>query len=197
MKICSVIDCSAQVLAKKLCARHYHRMRNTGSLQKPIRSRSEAERFDAKFVKRMVNDCWEWQAQLTPDGYGRFRFSFGQLAHRYAFYREHGYLPGKNRHVMHLCDNRKCVNPAHLVDGTHQENMADMVAKGRANKPTHNKGEKNYNARLTNAQAAELYMSLKSYKELAQMYGIPYHSVLDIKSGRRYRDATEHLERPH
>lgn len=33
--------------------------------------------------------------------------------------------------VRHTCDNRRCVNPQHLVIGTHKENTADMYARGR------------------------------------------------------------------
>lgn len=56
------------------------------------------------------------------------------LAHRLAWRRAHGEIP-KGQFVCHHCDTPACWNVEHLFLGTHAENMADMVRKGRQSKP--------------------------------------------------------------
>lgn len=81
--------------------------------------------------------CWEWKAYKCKDGYGRFYWPGGRgkkstqrLAHRASVELTQRTLEWWEV-VMHLCDNRGCVNPAHLRIGTAHENMQDMVEKGR------------------------------------------------------------------
>lgn len=69
----------------------------------------------------------------TTNGRGYGYFWDGKkvtLAHRAAWALEKGPIP-KNRFVLHRCDVKLCVNVAHLLLGTPQDNVDDMLRKGR------------------------------------------------------------------
>lgn len=93
------------------------------------------ERFWAKVEK--TDTCWLYMGFRKWDGYGWLARSQGDskvrhmTAHRYAWILTNGEVPD-GKHVLHKCDNPPCCNPAHLFLGTHQENMKDKAAKGRA-----------------------------------------------------------------
>lgn len=78
-----------------------------------------------------TTECWIFLGAKTKQGYGR-QSVFGKawLAHRYAYAISKGAIPG-GMQVLHKCDNPSCVKPWHLFLGTQQDNMDDMVRKGR------------------------------------------------------------------
>lgn len=81
--------------------------------------------------------CWLYKGFRKWDGYGWLsRLIEGKrrylTAHRYAWMLTKG-EPAEGMHVLHKCDVPACCNPDHLWLGTHEQNMADMVSKGREN----------------------------------------------------------------
>lgn len=66
------------------------------------------------------------------NGYGRFKFYRIISAHRFSYYIFNGDLC-EDMEVCHTCDNPKCVNPAHLWQGTREANMRDCAVKGHTN----------------------------------------------------------------
>lgn len=92
------------------------------------------DRFWAKVHK--TDTCWLWTASLRNKGYGAFTYEVNgkpvqDRAHRYSYQLHVGDIP-PGLFVLHRCDTPACVNPDHLFLGTNQDNVDDMIAKGRA-----------------------------------------------------------------
>jgi hypothetical protein len=77
--------------------------------------------------------CWLWTAGAQGSGYGQFYPSKGRPtgAHRFSWELANGRPIPPGMHVMHSCDVRLCVNPAHLSIGTAADNNQDKSRKGR------------------------------------------------------------------
>lgn len=83
-------------------------------------------------LKATESGCLEWQRAIFKAGYGAINIG-GKIkyAHRVSYELHNGPIPD-GMLVMHLCDNRRCVNPSHLAVGTDSDNNRDMWAKQRA-----------------------------------------------------------------
>jgi len=92
------------------------------------------KRFWAKVDIKGETDCWLWTGSLNSKGYGSFGVNQrGVSSHKiaWALVKNNGILSDRKSHIMHSCDVRSCVNPAHLSLGTPKDNYEDANSKGR------------------------------------------------------------------
>lgn len=149
-----------------------------------------ADRFWSKVKMRGLNECWEWQAvKRENNGYGLFGVEGTMLyAHRVAWSLMNGKIPD-GMYVLHKCDNRSCCNPNHLFLGTHQDNMSDMVNKGRQSRISR-PGAMNPNAKLTESQVIEIRSKYKlggtTLKKLASEYGVSFSNISRVIRGQHW-----------
>lgn len=72
-----------------------------------------------------------WTGRTDRDGYGRCKVKkHWKPAYRHAWELTYGPIPN-GMHVLHRCDTRPCVNPAHLFLGSNEDNLRDAREKGR------------------------------------------------------------------
>jgi hypothetical protein len=124
-----------------------------------------------------IGHCWEWKASCHRTGYGKI--GVGSLtdhthrwvfAHRASWFINNGEWP--NLHVLHKCDNPKCVRPEHLFLGTDLDNTRDMIDKRRRVVLC---GENSGRVTLTEFQAKEIIRRRKAGEnqtKMAREFGI-------------------------
>lgn len=146
--------------------------------------RTTEQRFWDKVKK--TDGCWEWKGSHSK-GYGQIAIGGGRsmLVHRFSYWLHNGDIPkGEGWHgvcVCHRCDNRSCVNPAHLFLGTHDDNMKDARRKGKFSKQENGRSKHT----LENVEAIKrMYGSGKySQRELGAIFGVTHTNVYAICKG--------------
>lgn len=139
------------------------------------------ERIEAGVLRVPEAGCWLWEKAITNKGYGRVGVGGTKqgYAHRESFKAFNGEIPA-GLYVLHRCDVRCCVNPAHLFLGTDADNVADMMGKQR----------RQY--KVTRQQASSIKAALdggSAHLGLAKQYGISRSQVSKIAVGKRWASA--------
>lgn len=87
--------------------------------------------FWSKVDKRESHKCWEYKEYKDRDGYGRFHLENGPVgAHVYAWELTRKCKVPEGKMILHLCDNRACCNPDHLICGDALRNAKDREERG-------------------------------------------------------------------
>lgn len=167
-------------------------------------------RIEAKIARVPFCGCWIWTG--SGDRYGVTCFNGKRMLAHHLLFRLAGNSIPAGMEVMHSCDTGLCVNPSHLSIGTHADNMADMVRKGRSRAPagekhwsrsdperarlvaranikrSHHSGERNSNAKITTEVAARIRAAhaanpSASMSQLGRSFGLGREQTRKIVKG--------------
>lgn len=135
-------------------------------------------------TERMPSGCLEWRGAVGRNGYGKLVFR-GRVtsAHRVAYELAHGPIP-QGQLVLHRCDNRVCLEPAHLYLGDHAQNMRDMDERGRRARGRAAGGK------LTPEEVIAIRNALATGavgRHLAKQYGVSTAQISLIKNHKQWR----------
>lgn len=138
--------------------------------------------------------CWGWTG--ATNGQDNRAKLGNRIAARVAWELTNGPIP-KGKWVLHRCDNPNCVRPDHLFLGTRADNMRDAFEKGRGNFQRNPdllpRGEQHQKAKLTEAQAAEIYKRRHAgerVKVLALEFEVSGPTITNIAQGKYWRSAS-------
>lgn len=121
--------------------------------------------------------CCEYDGPKNAAGYG---FDGVRLIHRKVYQDAFGKT---HKFVCHACDNPACIELAHLFEGTHQDNVDDMVSKGR-----HPHGTTHGAAKLTEEQVHLIRAAPpRQGGKLAKQFGVSRNVIFAIRSGRTWK----------
>lgn len=154
----------------------------------------QIERFWSKVDKSGA--CWNWTAATNRvGGYGHLKLD-GKLtyAHRASWVLAFGEIP-VTMCVCHKCDNRVCVNPAHLFLGSIQDNADDCVAKRRTTKGRKghglNFGENHGLSKLTQANVDEIRRLYSAggitQFSLGKQFGVHSNTIWGLVNNKKWK----------
>lgn len=183
-RTCSADGCGKDHKGRGYCRSHLLRFKKYGD---PLTNFDPTVDPNETFAKHCgeptETGCIEWQAALTNRGYGKFKSNQKTIsAHRFSYEKHKGPIP-EGFVVRHACDNPPCVNPDHLLVGTHRDNKMDAIVRNRVAL-----GEEHGNSKLTEIEVAEIWQLLPhhTYADIARRYGVAYQTIGSIDKGETW-----------
>jgi len=145
--------------------------------------------FEDRYIPEPMSGCFLWLQCLDKDGYAKFGLNGKTMkGHRYSFELTKGPIP-TGLELRHTCHNKCCVNPNHLLPGTHAENMRDEVVAGKTIDRSP-KGEDSVASKLTEKQVLDIFKDTRYQYVIANEYNVGKTAVWRIKHGATWSHIT-------
>lgn len=196
-KGCSIEGCKKKHKSRGLCDKHYYHFRLKGDPLKLSRRENtpfngiEEEGFAAFFWSQAAitanpDKCWIWQRTFVNHGYGQIQLGGKRYrAHRLAWQLANGHPPAVDLEILHSCDNPSCINPNHLSEGTHKQNMAEALERRRLKV-----GSECSWTDLTEVDIIKIRQLLadgSTGRAVARMYNMSEPAISEIKNRRKWK----------
>ena len=190
IKLCSVPDCNKKTIARGFCDAHYKRFQRHGDPLVGRTPEGEPLKFLEDAVKNPDPDaCVIWTFGTFSNGYGSARKDGKTMkAHRLALIMFTGTNHPHLEAAHGECHDRLCVNPLHLRWATAKENNADRKRDG-----THNMGERNGRAKLTEPEVLAILQDPRRHREIAADFGVSRRLICSIKAGKAWAHLTANV----
>jgi len=124
------------------------------------------------------DQCWDWTASTSTRGYGKF-YMAGTTPHAHIvahrIYNPHDPTTADKPFVLHWCDRRICVQPAHLHAGTPADNVREMAERERGTN------------KLTADDVRFIRSSTLTGVELANRFGVAQSTISEIRARKTRR----------
>lgn len=141
------------------------------------------------FFAPMDTECIEHKQKGIRGGYARTSRNYKQhLMHRLIYCETNGINIEsiKGLVVRHSCDNPRCINPNHLLLGTHLDNNLDMMERNRSS-----------TTKLTMENVLEIRRDAKpssiSYGFFAKKFGVKISTIRKAFYGHTYKFSRKRL----
>jgi hypothetical protein len=133
--------------------------------------------------------CWLWTGPMGRNMRGTLMHERRQvLASRLSLEAYKGPIP-PGMFACHKCDTPACVNPDHLFAGTPQDNVDDMIAKGRRREGVRLFGEAHRLSKLSDGDVRVIRALLQDHssRKIARYFGLYRNAIDNIKTGKTWR----------